>query len=167
MRDKKNPLSNPRFNLPPPPSLITTSGVAIGAAPVAPTILVGKGRRTDSRFIDPRGECSSSGSSYSWIPILVVAKKATCQQLKVYSRKLLLTVHTTLPTNNALLTNLRLSSDADILLIITGWAYKSASNVQKRVCIVCMFQLSFHFACHPWWLGTVCRILVYWSGDLL
>ena len=26
-------------------------------------------------------------------------------------------------------------------------------NVQKRECNVCIFQLSFHFAYHRWWLG--------------
>ena len=31
--------------------------------------------------------------------------------------------------------------------------HKSAPNVQKRVCIVYMFQLSFHFAYDHWWLG--------------
>ena len=43
------------------------------------------------------------------------------------------------PTNNALLTNFRLSSDAKFLFISTDWAFKSAPNVQKmymqRVCI--------------------------------
>ncbi len=52
------------------------------------------------------------------------------------------------PTNNALLTNFRLSSNAEILLISTGWAYKLAPNVQKRVCNVYIIQLSFHFAYH-------------------
>ena len=39
------------------------------------------------------------------------------------------------PTNNALLINFRLSSDAEILLISTDRAYKSAPNMQKCVCI--------------------------------
>ncbi len=39
------------------------------------------------------------------------------------------------------------------LLMSTDRAYKSAPNVQKRVCSVYLFQLSFHFACHRWWLA--------------
>ncbi len=58
-----------------------------------------------------------------------------------------------LPTNNALLIMFRLSSDAEILLKSTDWAYKSAPNVQKLVRYVYIFRLSFHFACHRWWLG--------------
>ena len=38
------------------------------------------------------------------------------------------------PTNNTLLINFRLSSDAEILLMSTDWAYKSVANVQKHVC---------------------------------
>ncbi len=37
------------------------------------------------------------------------------------------------------------------------WAYKSMPNVQKRVCNVCVFRLSFHFACHSWWYVPVYR----------
>ena len=49
-----------------------------------------------------------------------------------------------------------LSSNAEILLISTNSAYKSAPKVQKkRVCNVYVFQLSFHFAYHRWWLGSV------------
>ncbi len=40
------------------------------------------------------------------------------------------------PTNNALLIYFLLSSDAEILLISTDWAYKSVPNMQKRVCNV-------------------------------
>ena len=43
------------------------------------------------------------------------------------------------PTNNALLINFLLSSDAEILLISADWACKSAPNVQKRVSNVCLF----------------------------
>ncbi len=57
------------------------------------------------------------------------------------------------PTTH-LLIHFRLSSDAEILLMITDWAYKSMPNVQKPVCNVYVFQLSFHFACHRWWLGA-------------
>ncbi len=58
------------------------------------------------------------------------------------------------PTNNALLINFLLSSDAEILLLSTDWAYKSAQNVQRRVCNVYILLLSFHFAYHRWWLGS-------------
>ncbi len=57
------------------------------------------------------------------------------------------------PTNNALLIKFRLSFDAEILLISIDSAYKLVLNVQKRVCNVYMFQLSFQFAYHHWWLG--------------
>ena len=57
------------------------------------------------------------------------------------------------PTNNALLINFRLSSDAEILLISTEWAHKSVPNAQKHVCNVYIFQLSIHFGYHGWWLG--------------
>ncbi len=68
------------------------------------------------------------------------------------------------PTNNALLINFRLGSDAEVLLMSTDWACKSASNVKKCVCIVHIFQLSFHFAYHRWWLGSFIsymNVLVY------
>ncbi len=72
------------------------------------------------------------------------------------------------PTNNALLINFLLSSDAEILLIITDWACKSAPNVQKRVCNAYVSRLSFHFAYHPWWLGPppfpAVSELVNWDG---
>ncbi len=48
-----------------------------------------------------------------------------------------------------------------ILLISTDWAYKSVPNVQKRVCNAYIFQPSFHFAHHRWWLGRRC-----WLGRL-
>ncbi len=41
------------------------------------------------------------------------------------------------PTNNALLINFGLSSDAEILLVSTDWAYKSAPNVQET-CVQCV-----------------------------
>ncbi len=44
---------------------------------------------------------------------------------------------------------------AEILLLITNQACKSAPNVPKRVCNVYVFQQSFHFAYHHWWLGKV------------
>ena len=62
----------------------------------------------------------------------------------------------TYPSNNALLINFRLSFDAEILLLSTDWAYNSVPNVQKCVCTVYVFRLSFHFACHPWWLVRTC-----------
>ncbi len=42
------------------------------------------------------------------------------------------------PTNNAFLINLRLISDAEILLISTDRAHKSAPNVQKRADMQCL-----------------------------
>ncbi len=64
-----------------------------------------------------------------------------------------LEIHSTFPTNSALVINFLLSSDAEISLISTDWACKSAPNVQKRVSNVCVFQLDSHFAYHRWWLG--------------
>ena len=58
-------------------------------------------------------------------------------------------------TNNALLTNFLLSSDAEILSTITDGAYKSAPNMQKHVCNLHMFQLSFHFCIPPLVVGEV------------
>ena len=63
----------------------------------------------------------------------------------------------TYPTDNRLLINFRLSSSAEILLTSTDGACKSAPNGRKRVCNVYIFRLSFHFACHRWWLGS-CHI---------
>ncbi len=59
------------------------------------------------------------------------------------------------PTNNALLINFRLISDAEILLLSTDWACTLAQNVQKHVCNMHTFRLSFHFACHRCWLGPL------------
>ncbi len=53
------------------------------------------------------------------------------------------------PTNNALSIKFRLSSNGEILLISTDWAYKLVPNVQKCVCNVCTFRLSFHFCVPP------------------
>ncbi len=64
-----------------------------------------------------------------------------------------LSFFSTFPTHNALLVNFRLSSDAEILLISTNWACKSAPNLQKSVCNMYIFQRSFHFAYHCCWLG--------------
>ena len=61
------------------------------------------------------------------------------------------------PTNN-----FRFSSDAEILSISTDQAYKSAPNVQKRVCNVYIFWLGFHLACQRWWLGRD-RALFWWQ----
>ncbi len=47
------------------------------------------------------------------------------------------------PTNNALL----LSSDAEIMSISTDWAYKSAQNVQKLVCNVCVHMYIMYSNC--------------------
>ncbi len=61
------------------------------------------------------------------------------------------------PTDNAPLINFRLGSDAEILLISTDWAYKSAPNIRTKTCTcdVHRFQLTFHFARHRWWLGML------------
>ncbi len=61
--------------------------------------------------------------------------------------------------NNTPLINFWLSSDAEILLLSTGWAYKSPPNAQRRVCNAYMFQRSFHIACHRWWLGFISFLL--------
>ncbi len=43
------------------------------------------------------------------------------------------------------------------LSISTYWAYELAAKRAKNlVCVVHTFQLSFHFACHRWWLGFSC-----------
>ncbi len=60
------------------------------------------------------------------------------------------------PANNVPSINFRQSSDAEILLLSTDWAYKSARNMQKRACNVYVFRLSFHFAYHRFWLGKGC-----------
>ena len=70
------------------------------------------------------------------------------------------------PTNNALLITFRLSSDSEILLLSTDWAYKLAQNVQRRVCNVHVFRLSFHFACHRCWLGSYSKKKVKWHTNL-
>ncbi len=85
---------------------------------------------------------------------------ATCYMVVdiLYNRKeimALLLLSWYCPTNNELLMNFRLSSDAEILSMSTDLACKSAPNMQRRVCNVYMFRLSFHFAYHRWWLG--CR----------
>ncbi len=87
-------------------------------------------------------------------PSLISSNKLSfCSSLYLPSSSI---VQTTYPTNNALLINFRLTSDADILLISTDWAYKSVPSARKkRACIAHIFQLSFfHFAYHRWWLGT-------------
>ncbi len=65
------------------------------------------------------------------------------------------------PTTNTILINLWLSSDAEILLLSTDWAYKSALNVQKLVCNVYAFWLSFHFAHHRRWSGQCTQLLLH------
>ncbi len=58
------------------------------------------------------------------------------------------------PTNNGLLINFRLTSDAEILFNEHRRSMRNRrQNVQKRVCNVYVFQRSFHFACHRCWLG--------------
>ncbi len=59
------------------------------------------------------------------------------------------------PTNNALLVNFFLSSDADVSLISTDWACKSAPNVQKRACNAraCILTKPPLCMCNRWWLG--------------
>ncbi len=64
----------------------------------------------------------------------------------------------TYPTNNALLLNFLLSSDAEIFVSKHRLSiYKSAPSVQTRVRNVYVFQLSFLFAYHRWWLGSYSR----------
>ncbi len=46
----------------------------------------------------------------------------------------------------------RLSSDAEILLTSTDWAYK---RVKNRICNVYVFRLSFHLAYRRCWLGRL------------
>ena len=59
------------------------------------------------------------------------------------------------PTNNRPLINFLLSSDAEISSTSTDRACKSAPKVRKRAHATCTcFRLSFHFACHCWWLGA-------------
>ncbi len=68
------------------------------------------------------------------------------------------------PTNNALLINFLLSSDAEILLIITDWAYKSVPNVQKRVCNMYIYiPTELPFCIPPLVVGYV-ALLWYKSG---
>ncbi len=55
-------------------------------------------------------------------------------------------------TLNKLPTELRCRN----FLISTDWECKLMPNVQKHVRNVYIFQLSFHFTCHRWWLGTSC-----------
>ncbi len=62
--------------------------------------------------------------------------------------------HLNCPTNNALLINFQLSSDAEISLISTDWAYRSTSNVQKRVCNVSNWA-SIPFCIPPLVVGWV------------
>ena len=83
---------------------------------------------------------------------LFVVKKKALNSSIVKPHFYLLT--STYPTNNALLINFLLRSDAEILLIRSDCAYKSAPNVQKLVCNVYIFRLSIHFAYRRWWLGT-------------
>ncbi len=57
-------------------------------------------------------------------------------------------------TNNALLINFRLSSDAEILLIKHRLSMQiGAKRAKKRACNVYIFQLSSLSAYHLWWLG--------------
>ncbi len=37
--------------------------------------------------------------------------------------------------------------------------------MQKRACNVYIFRLSFHFACHRWWLGRYFRVPLYSSSS--
>ncbi len=55
------------------------------------------------------------------------------------------------PTNNALLINFRLSSDAEILL--TSHRLSLQMSAKRAMRILHIFQPSFHFAYHRWWLG--------------
>ncbi len=67
------------------------------------------------------------------------------------------TYYSMYPTNNTLLTNFRLSSKGEIHVNkhrpSTQIGAKCAKK--KRVCTLhYIFQLSSHFACHHWWLGS-------------
>ena len=62
--------------------------------------------------------------------------------------------HTQPTTLGVVLISFWLSSDAEVLLINTDWAFVSGPNVQKHVCNVYIFRMSFHFVCRRWWLGT-------------
>ncbi len=90
------------------------------------------------------------------------------------------------PTNSELLINCRLSSNAEILIVSTDWAYKSGPNVQKRVCKVyhiptelpfCIPQLVVGYMLHKrvsYWRGTFLRVrwmpkrmtkrILFWRG---
>ncbi len=59
------------------------------------------------------------------------------------------------PTNNALLINFLLSSDAEIFVSKHRLSIQiGAKRAKKRVCNVYVFRLGFHFAHHCWWLGS-------------
>ncbi len=78
------------------------------------------------------------------------------------------------PTGNALLISFRLSSEwANFVTKHRLSIQIGAKTCKKRVCNVCIFRLSFHFACHRWWLECSFSLLViggllylelFWSG---
>ncbi len=58
------------------------------------------------------------------------------------------------PTNNALSINFPTELRRKIFVNKAPTEHANrAPNEQKRVCNVYIFRLSFHFACHRWWLG--------------
>ncbi len=59
------------------------------------------------------------------------------------------------PTDNALLINFGLSSEAEIFVNKHRLSIQNrGQNVLRRVCNAYVFRLSFHFACHRCWLGS-------------
>ena len=111
--------------------------------------------------------------SLSLLPILIDSSARPPQPslshfllLLFWCNKILLSLLTlcACPTNNALLKkNFRPSSDAEILLMSTDWACKSAPNVQKCVRDVCAFRLSFHLCMPPLVVGCVCVCVCVWT----
>ncbi len=67
----------------------------------------------------------------------------------------------TQPTTNALLVSFRLSSDAEFFFFQQApTEHADWRQTCKNVCAMsCVFQLSFHFAYHRWWLGSRTRII--------
>ncbi len=64
------------------------------------------------------------------------------------------------PTNNAPLTNFLLSSDAEIFVDKHRPSMQIGDKRGKNVRATCThFRLSFHFACHRCWLGTLSFLL--------
>ncbi len=86
-----------------------------------------------------------------FVNVVVVANHATSQIVQLLSSltRFWRTVLSAFPTNNALLTNFRPSSDAEIFVKNHRLSIKIGGQTCKNV-----YALSFHFACHHWWLGS-------------